>query len=58
MLDASVVQEILSSPQYMTCTCFVEDCEYHGKCKECVALHRYCGMLPTCLDAAEKEDSK
>ena len=50
MLDPSTVREILSDPKYTACTCSVADCEYHGKCRECVALHRYCGKLPTCLE--------
>ena len=31
------------------CSCTV-DCEYHGKCRECVAIHRaHQEHLPNCL---------
>ena len=32
------------------CTCPNTLCDWHGKCKECVALHRYHGdHVPVCL---------
>ena len=55
MLDPSTIEKILQNPEYTTCTCSAPDCEYHGKCKECVALHRYAKMLPACLTPAEDQ---
>lgn len=54
MLDKQTIDDILSNDEYMLCSCYVTDCEWHGKCKECVALHRFCGKLPTCLEKMEE----
>ena len=53
MLDQKTIENILSDEAYMACPCYVEDCPFRGKCRECVALHRYCGKLPTCLEKTE-----
>ncbi len=40
----SVVQEIrsiLKDPENLKCSCPKVKCEWHGKCRECVAIHRY-----------------
>lgn len=41
-------QEILENPDNVVCTC-QENCEFHGKCKECIALHRYYKHIPDCI---------
>ena len=47
-------EEILADPKNLTCKC-IEDsegapfCAYRGKCKECVAIHRYYDGFPHCL---------
>jgi len=43
-------EDILADPRYTACVC-TEDCQYHGKCAQCVALHRYYKHVPTCLTA-------
>ena len=39
-------REIVSDPHNTKCPCASVSCEWHGKCKECVALHRYNGHNP------------
>ena len=43
----------LSDPKYETCVCTVEidgkPCELRGKCKECIAVHRYYKNFPVCV---------
>lgn len=44
------IREILSDPQNTKCHCPKTMCEWHGKCKECVAFHRYYkNHIPNCL---------
>ena len=44
------IREILSDPRNTKCTCPKVACEWHGKCKECVAFHRYYkNHIPACL---------
>ncbi|MCL1844328.1 MAG: hypothetical protein FWF77_00285 [Defluviitaleaceae bacterium] len=44
------IREILSEPKNTACTCPKIACEWHGKCKECVAFHRYYkDHIPNCL---------
>jgi len=44
------IREVLSDPKATQCTCPKTACEWHGKCKECVAFHRhYKNHIPTCL---------
>lgn len=41
---------ILTDPQTMECTCPVTLCEWHGRCRECVAIHRHnADHIPNCL---------
>ena len=54
MIDKKTAEKIFNDEAKMKCPCWVSDCEYHGKCRECVALHRYCGKLPTCLECLEE----
>lgn len=43
-------RKIASSPEHLKCTCPNVKCEWHGKCKECVAIHRYHKKhVPNCL---------
>ncbi len=45
-----VNREILKNPENLKCTCSKIKCEWHGKCQECVALHRYYkNHLPNCF---------
>jgi len=32
---------ITKDPENLKCTCPKVKCEYHGRCRECTALHRY-----------------
>lgn len=34
-------RKIASNPVYLKCSCSNIKCEWHGKCKECVTIHRY-----------------
>jgi len=34
-------RKIASNPENIKCTCTQTLCEWHGRCKECVVLHRY-----------------
>lgn len=34
-------RKLAADPSVTKCPCPSELCEWHGKCKECVALHRY-----------------
>ena len=45
-------REILADESNMICTCPDTDCEWHGNCKDCVALHRYHATVPDCLEIA------
>lgn len=33
--------KILSNPENLKCTCPQTLCVWHGRCRECVAIHRY-----------------
>lgn len=44
------LREIASDPANLKCTCPKTKCEWHGRCMECVALHRYhADHMPNCL---------
>ena len=49
----ALVQEnrrLANDPEITRCTCPNTLCDWHGKCKECVALHRYHNNhVPVCL---------
>ena len=47
--------EVLENKDNLICTCPQTDCEWFGKCQECVALHRYCETVPNCLDFSKDE---
>jgi len=43
-------RRLVSDPQIIKCPCPNPLCDWHGKCKECVALHRYHNdHVPVCL---------
>ena len=43
-------RKMLADPQFTKCTCPNTLCDWHGKCKECVAIHRHYGdHIPACL---------
>ena len=42
--------EILADKDNLMCICPQTDCEWHGNCKDCIALHRYHATIPECLD--------
>ena len=43
-------RELASNPEIIKCSCPNTLCDWHGKCKECVALHRYHNdHIPVCL---------
>lgn len=43
-------RELAADPEILKCTCPNKLCDWHGKCKECVALHRYHNdHIPACL---------
>ncbi len=49
------IRHILKNSENLKCTCPNTFCEWHGKCKECVALHRYYGNhIPTCMQPIMK----
>lgn len=43
-------RKLATDPSVTKCTCPNTLCDWHGKCKECVALHRYHkDHVPFCL---------
>ena len=43
-------RKLLSDPENLKCICPDTLCEWHGKCKECIALHRFHNdHIPICL---------
>lgn len=45
-------RKIASNPENLKCTCTQTLCEWHGRCKECVALHRYHkDHVPACFQS-------
>ena len=43
-------RRLVADPQITECTCPNTLCDWHGKCRECVALHRYHNdHVPVCL---------
>ena len=44
------IRKVVKDPEKLKCTCLNTYCEWHGKCKECVAQHRHYGKhVPACL---------
>jgi hypothetical protein len=45
-------REIVSNPENLKCTCTHTLCVWHGRCRECVAIHRYHkDHLPECFQS-------
>ena len=45
-----VNRALASDPSVLECPCQAVLCEWHGRCRECVALHRHHGdHVPSCL---------
>lgn len=45
-------RELAKDPEVLRCTCTQTLCEWHGRCRECVALHRYHkDHVPACLQS-------
>ena len=43
-------RKLAADPEITKCSCPNTLCDWHGKCKECVALHRYHkDHIPVCL---------
>ena len=46
------LRRIVSDPLHRACTCPKYYCEWHGRCVECVTLHRYnADHVPNCFQA-------
>lgn len=53
------IRAMLAKPENLQCTCPKTSCEWHGKCKECVAIHRYYkDHLPNCFQQFVNEKIK
>jgi hypothetical protein len=45
-------RKIAGNPENLKCPCTEILCEWHGRCRECVALHRYHqDHVPACLQS-------
>ncbi len=52
-------RQVLADPKVIRCTCPDTLCELHGKCKECVAIHRYeNNHIPACLQPIIRDKAK
>ncbi len=52
-------RKIAADPKIRRCSCPNVKCEWHGRCTECVALHRhYKNHLPVCLQPIVTEKLK
>ncbi len=52
-------RRLAADPKVTACTCPNTLCDWHGKCKECVALHRYHGdHVPFCLQPMIRDKVK
>jgi hypothetical protein len=52
-------REIAGNPELTVCPCPKKLCEWIGKCKECVAIHRFHGNhIPECLQPMLNEKLK
>ena len=57
----SVLQnrKLVADPEATKCTCPNTLCDWHGKCKECVVLHRhYNDHIPVCLQLLVRDKLK
>lgn len=52
-------RELARDPEVLRCTCPQTFCEWHGRCRECVALHRYHkDHVPACFQPFINEKLK
>ncbi|MCL1795318.1 MAG: hypothetical protein FWG37_00365 [Clostridia bacterium] len=50
-------RQLAGNPDITQCTCPNTLCDWHGKCRECVALHRYHGdHIPVCLQPIIRDE--
>lgn len=44
------IRSVLRDPNNLKCSCLKVKCEWHGKCQDCVAIHRYYkDHVPNCF---------
>ena len=44
------IREVVKDPEKLKCTCQNTYCEWYGKCRECIAMHRHYGKhVPACM---------
>jgi hypothetical protein len=52
-------RKLVAASQIPQCSCPNTLCDWHGKCKECVALHRYRNdHIPVCLQSIIRDKIK
>lgn len=52
-------RKLAANPEIIKCTCPNILCDWHGKCKECVALHRFHNdHVPVCLQSIIQDKLK
>ena len=52
-------RQLVANPEITKCVCPNTLCDWHGKCKECVALHRFHNdHVPVCLQSIIKDKLK
>lgn len=53
------IRKIVADPENNKCSCPKIKCEWHGKCRECVTLHRYFkDHVPNCFQQFINEKIK
>jgi len=53
------IRNMLNNPKNFNCSCPNVRCEWHGKCQECVAIHRfYKNHIPNCFQQFVNEKIK
>jgi hypothetical protein len=53
------IRKIVADPDNRKCPCPKTECEWHGRCIECVTLHRYYGdHVPNCFQIFINEKLK
>lgn len=52
-------RRLVQDSEIVRCVCPNTLCDWHGKCKECIALHRYHGdHVPVCMQAIIRKKVK
>jgi hypothetical protein len=53
------LRDVVNNPENLKCSCPKVKCEWHGKCQECVAIHRhYKNHIPNCFQQFVNEKIK